>query len=187
MNESNNNNMNNIQNANLNYESSNNMNNNYNTNMNNNFNNQNENSKKFITTIIIVVVVILCGIGIGFGANALLNKKDDGEIQLCQIMAPKIDDYKKEKISYGQFFEQIKNDYDKYCKGNNSDLCVTVTDFYNDLENDIKFSELENCNKYNGYFNESQLKELCESTNNEKKTFLDSHINLLNSSCSNVN
>lgn len=181
------NNINNVQNNNLNYETSTNLNNNYNTNLNNNLNNKND-SKKLISAIIIIVVIIVCGIGIGVGVYLLSNYwKENSESKICQNINLQVKNYEQDKISYKQFFELIKNDYDKNCNGESSKVCTLLEELYDTLDDDLKETELENCDSYDNSSFGKQMKEVCESINSEKERYLDINIDALKNRCLNVN
>jgi len=103
---------------------------------------------------------------INVGKSKLLSN----DKKLCKSIYPNIEEYQNSKISYDQFLEAIKGNYDNYCSDNTSAICISIKGMYS--SNDLNL-ELEDCSQYdeNDSLGKTQ-KDLCESSNKAKETMV---------------
>ena len=101
------------------------------------------------------VIILLTGCG-----------KDSPSVALCKKMTPQMEKYESGEITYKEFLDTIKPDYDKYCSKDPETICTFVSGMYFSEQTDL---EIRDCSMYNDEAGKS-FKEACEISNETRRT-----------------
>ena len=137
-----------------------------------------KNNKYFILLFLACITITGCN---NFNFNS---KELTDEEKLCQNISPSIEKYQNNQITYDNFLNAIKSDYNNYCTNNTSDICISIKSMYSSNE---QSTELEDCSKYNGNDSISKSrKAVCESSNDAKKKIIEQKSSVQKASVSQV-